>query len=208
MKRAIERLATAPEVVWIDGNQCPPLDYPSRAIVDGDRLVAAIAAASILAKTTRDAMLVELDRSYPAVRVRPAQGLFDARASRRAGAARSLRGAPALVRAGPPDRVRFLMARQDVAQAASRASVRRFRHRRRLARQRHAGARAHRPRARRPRRLGRVRRCLARRLSSGDGPGAPRRNAVAAARQPASADAARAGRALRPRARRQTSSPR
>jgi ribonuclease HII len=37
-----------------------------RAIVDGDRLIAAIAAASILAKTARDAMLVELDRSYPA----------------------------------------------------------------------------------------------------------------------------------------------
>jgi ribonuclease HII len=36
-----------------------------RAIVDGDRLVAAIAAASILAKTTRDALLVELDRNYP-----------------------------------------------------------------------------------------------------------------------------------------------
>jgi len=65
MKRAIEQLTTAPEVVWIDGNQCPTLNYPSRAIVDGDRLVAAIAAASILAKTTRDAMLVELDRSYP-----------------------------------------------------------------------------------------------------------------------------------------------
>ena len=65
MKRAIEQLTTAPEVVWIDGTQCPPLAYPSRAIVDGDRLVAAIAAASILAKTTRDAILVELDRSYP-----------------------------------------------------------------------------------------------------------------------------------------------
>lgn len=65
MKRAIERLTTAPQVVWIDGTQCPMTDYPSRAIVDGDRLVAAIAAASILAKTARDAMLVELDRSYP-----------------------------------------------------------------------------------------------------------------------------------------------
>jgi ribonuclease HII len=65
MKRAIERLATRPEVVWIDGIHCPALDYPMRAIVDGDRLIAAIAAASILAKTARDAMLVELDRSYP-----------------------------------------------------------------------------------------------------------------------------------------------
>ena len=65
MKRAIEQLGTRPEVVWIDGLQCPSIDYPVRAIVDGDRIVAAIAAASILAKTVRDAMLVELDRSYP-----------------------------------------------------------------------------------------------------------------------------------------------
>jgi ribonuclease HII len=66
MKRAIERLATKPEVVWIDGLHCPPLDCPARAIVDGDRRVAVIAAASILAKTARDALLVEIDRSYPA----------------------------------------------------------------------------------------------------------------------------------------------
>lgn len=65
MRRAIERLTTPPEVVWIDGLHCPHSNYPMRAIVDGDRLVAAIAAASILAKTTRDALLVELDRSYP-----------------------------------------------------------------------------------------------------------------------------------------------
>jgi ribonuclease HII len=65
MKRAIESLSTKPEIVWIDGLHCPALDYPARAIVDGDRLIASIAAASILAKTTRDAMLVELDRNYP-----------------------------------------------------------------------------------------------------------------------------------------------
>ena len=65
MKRAIERLSTPPEVVWIDGLHCPALDYPARAIVDGDRLIASIAAASILAKTARDALLVELDRAYP-----------------------------------------------------------------------------------------------------------------------------------------------
>lgn len=65
MKRAIEQLATKPEVVWIDGLHCPVVDFPVRGIVDGDRIVAEIAAASILAKTTRDAMLIELDRSYP-----------------------------------------------------------------------------------------------------------------------------------------------
>jgi ribonuclease HII len=66
MRRAIERLTTRPDVVWIDGLHCPPLECPARGIVDGDRLIAGIAAASILAKTSRDAMLVELDRSYPA----------------------------------------------------------------------------------------------------------------------------------------------
>ena len=52
MQRAIERLSTRPEVVWIDGLHCPSLDCPARAIVDGDRLVAAIAAASIRAPDT------------------------------------------------------------------------------------------------------------------------------------------------------------
>ena len=66
MRRAIERLAQRPDVVWIDGQHCPPLDCPARAIVGGDRQISAIAAASILAKTDRDAMLVELDRTYPA----------------------------------------------------------------------------------------------------------------------------------------------
>lgn len=66
MRRAIEGLSTRPEVVWIDGLHCPQVDYPMRAIVDGDRLIAAIAAASILAKTVRDGLLVDLDRSYPA----------------------------------------------------------------------------------------------------------------------------------------------
>ena len=65
MKRAIEQLAVVPEVVWIDGTHCPAVAYPSRAIVDGDRTVAAIAAASILAKTARDAVLIELDRRFP-----------------------------------------------------------------------------------------------------------------------------------------------
>jgi ribonuclease HII len=66
MRRAVEALAVRPDVVWIDGLHCPPLAYPSRPIVNGDRDIAPIAAASILAKTARDAFLLELDRSYPA----------------------------------------------------------------------------------------------------------------------------------------------
>src|SRR6266436_3937900 len=60
MRRAVKGLTQRPDVVWIDGLHCPPLDCPARAIVDGDRDISAIAAASILAKTVRDALLVEL----------------------------------------------------------------------------------------------------------------------------------------------------
>jgi ribonuclease HII len=49
----------------IDGNRCPQLDIPAEAIIQGDGKIASIAAASILAKTTRDALMVELDGVYP-----------------------------------------------------------------------------------------------------------------------------------------------
>ncbi len=65
MRRAVDALVVTPEVAWIDGDRCPELGCAARAIVKGDRDVAQIAAASILAKTVRDAMLVELDRAYP-----------------------------------------------------------------------------------------------------------------------------------------------
>jgi ribonuclease HII len=66
MRRAFEGLSIAPAEAWIDGNRCPDLACAMRAIVKGDRDVAVIAAASILAKTVRDAMLDELDGRYPA----------------------------------------------------------------------------------------------------------------------------------------------
>jgi ribonuclease HII len=65
MKRAVEALVPGADEVWIDGNRCPDLDLPMRAIVGGDMLEPAISAASILAKTVRDAQMIELDRLYP-----------------------------------------------------------------------------------------------------------------------------------------------
>jgi ribonuclease HII len=65
MRRAVDALAPAPTEAWIDGNQVPRLACPARAIVKGDRDVAAISAASILAKTARDAVLLELHMLYP-----------------------------------------------------------------------------------------------------------------------------------------------
>jgi ribonuclease HII len=65
MHRAVLLLDPAPRRVLVDGNHCPPLDCPVEAIVRGDATVAAISAASIIAKVTRDREMVELDRSYP-----------------------------------------------------------------------------------------------------------------------------------------------
>lgn len=66
MQRAVAGLAIAPVEVLIDGNRCPHLAIPARAIVGGDATVAAISAASILAKTVRDAGMLELHERYPA----------------------------------------------------------------------------------------------------------------------------------------------
>jgi len=70
MRRAILGLAVTPENVQVDGNRLPNLRFDSRvlageAIIGGDDSVAAISAASIIAKTTRDHMMVELDKIYP-----------------------------------------------------------------------------------------------------------------------------------------------
>ena len=65
MKRAIEALSLRPQEVLVDGLYCPVTGIPSRAIVKGDGSVASISAASILAKTARDAAMLVLHESYP-----------------------------------------------------------------------------------------------------------------------------------------------
>ncbi len=65
MRRAVDGLALRPERALIDGNKCPRLDCPAQAIVGGDGKVASIAAASILAKTVRDAGMLSLHAVYP-----------------------------------------------------------------------------------------------------------------------------------------------
>ena len=65
MKQAIESLATAPDIALIDGNKCPELSCRVEAIVKGDSRVAAISAASILAKVERDRQMIELHEQYP-----------------------------------------------------------------------------------------------------------------------------------------------
>jgi ribonuclease HII len=65
MQRAVAALVVTPERALIDGNRCPLLPMPAEAIVQGDGKVASIAAASILAKTVRDAGMLELHTRYP-----------------------------------------------------------------------------------------------------------------------------------------------
>ena len=65
MRRAVEGLRLKPSLVLVDGNRLPVLAMRAEAIVKGDSKVAAISAASILAKVTRDRWCAELDAQYP-----------------------------------------------------------------------------------------------------------------------------------------------
>ena len=65
MQRAVEGLAHIPQIAMIDGNQAPKLRCTVQTVIKGDALVPAISAASILAKTARDADLLRLHEQYP-----------------------------------------------------------------------------------------------------------------------------------------------
>ena len=65
MSRAVDALDKKPEFVYVDGKHCPKWNYPSKAIVKGDSLIPSIAAASIIAKVTRDREMEELDNIFP-----------------------------------------------------------------------------------------------------------------------------------------------
>lgn len=65
MTRAVEGLHIQPEHVLVDGNKLPKWKYTAEAVVKGDSRVAAISAASILAKVARDREMLELDKQYP-----------------------------------------------------------------------------------------------------------------------------------------------
>ena len=65
MQRAIAGLAVLPTEAWIDGNRAPQLQMPARTFVKGDATEPVISAASILAKTARDAALLDMDARFP-----------------------------------------------------------------------------------------------------------------------------------------------
>lgn len=65
MAQAVAALGEAPKLVLIDGNKAPRLSVPTRTIVKGDAKCVSIAAASIIAKVTRDRLMMALARDYP-----------------------------------------------------------------------------------------------------------------------------------------------
>lgn len=65
MKRAVESLEPGADYALIDGNRMPLLDIPGETVIKGDSLSMSIAAASILAKVTRDRLMVDIDKMYP-----------------------------------------------------------------------------------------------------------------------------------------------
>lgn len=65
MARAVSSLGIAPGEVLVDGNRCPQLAFPVRAVIGGDATVAEISAASILAKTARDAEMLKMHELHP-----------------------------------------------------------------------------------------------------------------------------------------------
>lgn len=74
MRQAVERLAPTPDHLLIDALRLPVVDLPQRAIIDGDAISASIAAASIVAKVTRDRICDEMDDRYPAYGFRRNKG--------------------------------------------------------------------------------------------------------------------------------------
>ena len=65
MRRAVEGLSVPAQYALIDGNRMPPLLIPGETIVKGDALCQSIAAASVLAKVSRDRLMLEYDKAYP-----------------------------------------------------------------------------------------------------------------------------------------------
>ena len=65
MAQAIAQITPSPDYALVDGTHLPEISPPAKAIPKGDTLVQSIAAASIIAKVTRDRLMIELDEIYP-----------------------------------------------------------------------------------------------------------------------------------------------
>ena len=103
LRRALLRLEVPPTYVLTDGFGVDGLGVPGLAIWKGDRVAACVAAASIIAKVTRDRIMGELDERYPEYGVRDPQGLLHRAAPGAAGPLRPVRHPPDAVRQRTPN---------------------------------------------------------------------------------------------------------
>jgi len=97
MQRAVLALAPLPDIVLVDAFRVPDLPMAQRGVLHGDRRCSAIAAASIVAKVTRDRQMLDLHARDPRYGFESPQGLRDSRPSRRRCTVRLFRHAPPLV---------------------------------------------------------------------------------------------------------------
>ena len=65
MQRAVSGLSVKPDYIMVDGNKLPAFDVPAKYVIKGDSLSASIAAASVLAKVTRDDLMLKMAEQYP-----------------------------------------------------------------------------------------------------------------------------------------------
>ena len=98
MRRAVEGLAISPQSVLVDGKFTPDLAMPARAIVGGDASEACIAAASIIAKVTRDRQMMELEARFPGYGLPRIRAMARRRISPRSPASAQRRNTAAVMR--------------------------------------------------------------------------------------------------------------
>ncbi len=108
MSRAVDALGLDPAMVLVDGNRCPRWERPSLAIVAGDTKCRSIAAASIVAKVTRDRIMAEHAREHPGYGWETNKGYPTPEHLPRARRARADAAPPPQLRAGPPTYARPL----------------------------------------------------------------------------------------------------
>lgn len=100
MRRAVEGLDVTPDYLLVDARKVPGVPQPQRGIIKGDAQSLSIAAGAILAKTTRDWLMAELDSKAPRLRLRVPQGLPHPRAPRGAPSSRGVALSPEELRPG------------------------------------------------------------------------------------------------------------
>ncbi len=99
MTRAVEALSPQPDALIIDAVRLPQVNKPQAVFNFADSISLSVAAASILAKVTRDRLMIELDAQYPGLSLRAAQGIRHTNSSSRVTIGRAVRHSSQVIQA-------------------------------------------------------------------------------------------------------------